>query len=217
MSDKTVSKNKLNCCRYFAWPFFIWTVVFFVVFFLGIKPKALNLSKKCSNASQVLLPIDVRACFGFFTFNTECAAICVDECPNKAENIYLMKIIDNNNRTLGRDLLKQKKICDMSNITLIENESFERLIDRKICARVVANSSSDESLFPGLCFPLENRFVNRETTTLIEKENFTTNKEDIRMAYEEALGHFEFAAFYFIFTNLVNTKALSFLTKIVYS
>jgi hypothetical protein len=208
MSDKTVSKNKLNCCRYLAWPFFIWTVIFGFVFFYGIKPNSLNLSKKCASNLRVLLPIDVRECFGFFTFDTKCASICVDECPNTAENVYLVKIIDNNNRSLGRDLLKKKKMCDMSNITLIENESFDSLIDRKICARVVAKSSSENFFFPGLCFPLENTFANRETIELIEKANYTKSEEDIRKAYEEALGNYEFGVFYWIFANFFNTETL---------
>jgi len=208
MSYKGKSKNICNCCRYFAWPFFIWTAAFFVVFFLYIKPSSLNLSKKCSNNSQVLLPIDVRDCFGFFTFDIDCAAICVDECPNKAENIYLVKLIDNNNRTLARNLLKQKNMCDMSNITLIETESFDTLIERQICSRIVANSSSSSYLFPNLCFPLENTFVDIDTIKLIERENFATNAEDVLKANEIKKGHIEFNAFYFILKNIIDTQAL---------
>lgn len=199
-----MSANKLNCCRYFAWPFLIWTAVFFIVFFYGIKPSSLTLNKKCSNNRQVLLPIDVRECFGFFSFYTKCASICVDECPSKPENIYLVKIIDNNNRTLGRDLLKQKKMCDTSNITLIENESFDNLIEQKICARIVANSSSDTIFFPGLCFPIRDDFSDYDTIKLIETKNFTKNEEDIRKANEIKLGHLEFTLFNLIMTNLID-------------
>jgi hypothetical protein len=208
MSAKTKSKNICNCLRYFAWPFFIWTAIFFAVFFLLIKPSSLNLSKKCLNNRQVLLPIDVRECFGFFSFDTECASICVDECPNRAENIYLVKIIDNNNKTLGRNLLKQKNMCDMSNITLIETESFDTLIEKKICSRIVANSSSDTLFFPNLCFPLTNTFVNYDTIELIEKENFTKNEEDILKANEIKIGHIGFNAFYFILKNLIDIEEL---------
>lgn len=146
--------GKLNCCRYFSWPFFIWIAVFLVVYLYEIRQSYTSLNKKCNyNETNYALPIDITNCFGFFSFDGNgCDSICVNKCPEKSQDIRVIKIVDQVNETLARQLLTSNNMCqpdvDLNNLTI------NYIIEKKICASKVDKSTPNSSFFPGLCFPL---------------------------------------------------------------
>ena len=172
--------------------FLAFIIPYFMIAFKTEQNTKLFKTTKCSSKNLKMLAIDFRDCFGFFDINQNCETICVKECPNKEENIELLKIIDKYNHTLSIGFLKTNNMCD-SNFNLNENCTLTDLIENKTCASYVAASNS--SLFlQDFCLPDFNSRNKSISYKIIIDNGFKLEKRSLPSAKKGYYYYYLFSA-----------------------